>query len=208
MKMALDCSPGQIHKIRRENLDLAPQIMQLRTPLTRYRADNLGVFKYGLDNGAFSRPPGDIFLKMALAAKDDPACSWIVMPDVVGDAGSTTVLFHYWVQELNLEDKRAYALQDGVQNVAIPWNDFECLFIGGTDYFKESSGCLEIAARAKELGKWIHVGRVNTPRRIVYWDGIGDSFDGSGISRFTDQRNQAFQVMRELTGTHQERFFL
>jgi len=203
--MALDCSSRLIHQVRRENLDLASQIIQLRTPLTQYRPDSLNVFNYGLDNGAFSQPPGELFHRMAMKAKDDPSCEWIVMPDVVGDAGSTTALFHYWVQELALEGKRAYALQDGAENVAIPWADFECLFIGGTDHFKESNSCFQLALRAKELGKWVHVGRVNTPRRIVYWDGVADSFDGSGISRFTDQRNHALAVMRELNGSVQER---
>ena len=34
------------------------------------------------------------------------------------------------------------------------------------------------------LGKWVHVGRVNTAARVRNWLGLADSIDGSGISRF------------------------
>jgi hypothetical protein len=34
------------------------------------------------------------------------------------------------------------------------------------------------------MGKWVHVGRVNTAKRVRDWVGLADSIDGSGISRF------------------------
>ena len=34
------------------------------------------------------------------------------------------------------------------------------------------------------LGKWVHVGRVNTAPRVKNWLGLADSIDGSGISKY------------------------
>jgi hypothetical protein len=42
---------------------------------------------------------------------------------------------------------------------------------------------------AKWRGKWVHVGRVNTLRRIAWCKALGvDSIDGSGFARFTRAR--------------------
>jgi len=190
----LDMSSSSIHGIRRENPDLT--IMQLRTPLTQYAVDPLNVIHYGLDNGAFTEFNEPAFVRMALKAKHDPLCDWIVMPDYLGDSGSTTVLFHYWINELELEDKRAYVAQDGASVDCVPWDLIECVFIGGTNHFKESPAAMAICRKAKELDKWIHVGRVNTPMKIFYWAIIADSFDGSGIARFDHMREAALRSVR------------
>jgi len=201
MEMALDKSTVQIWELKRLHPGVA--FKQLRTPLTQYAIDTLGHIHYGLDNGAFTRFDPDTFERMATAAVTDPLCDWIVMPDVVGDAASTSALFDHWVQRLDLTDKRAYVLQDGATLGLVPWNQIECLFVGGTDSFRDSTRCWELVLEAKSQGKIIHIGRVNTPRRIVYWDRVADSFDGSGLARFDECLRDAIATMKEIQGSTQ-----
>jgi len=201
MEMALDKSSTQIWRLKR--LHPGVGFKQLRTPLTQYATDSLELIHYGLDNGAFTRFDPKTFERMARAAKTDPLCDWIVLPDQVADAYSTTALFEHWVQRLDLQDKRAYVLQDGATLGMVPWAQIECLFVGGTDAFRDSSRCWEIVLEAKSQGKIIHIGRVNTPRRIVYWDRVADSFDGSGIARFEETLSDAIATMKEIQGSHQ-----
>jgi hypothetical protein len=41
------------------------------------------------------------------------------------------------------------------------------------------------------MGKWVHVGRVNTPSRFEYFEKLGaDSIDGSGLARFSWMRQR------------------
>jgi hypothetical protein len=201
MEIALDKSTTQIWNLKRLHPGLG--FKQLRTPLTQYSTDTLGHIHYGLDNGAFTRFDPNTFERMAIKAKDDPLCDWIVMPDVVGDAYSTGALFDHWVQRLDLDEKRAYVLQDGATLGMVPWGQIECLFVGGTDAFRDSSRCWEIVLEAKAQGKTIHIGRVNTPRRIVYWDRVADSFDGSGLARFEECLKDAIATMKEIQGSQQ-----
>ena len=205
MEMALDKSTRQIWELKR----LHPEVgfKQLRTPLTQYRTDSLNEIHYGLDNGSFSRFDPKTFERMARAAQDDPLCDWIVLPDVVGDAESTTALFDHWSERLNLSgavpEKRAYVLQDGATLGMVPWEWITCLFVGGTDSFRDSRRCWEIVEAAKAQGKTVHIGRVNTPRRIVYWDRVADSFDGSGIARFDECLTDAIDALKNLRGSTQ-----
>jgi len=46
-----------------------------------------------------------------------------------------------------------------------------------------------IVKAAQALGKWTHVGRVNTPARLEILEAWGvKSVDGSGISQYSDMR--------------------
>ena len=50
---------------------------------------------------------------------------------------------------------------------------------------------------AKMLGKWVHVGRVNTAERVKNWIGLADSIDGSGISQYDHMLEN---VLRAING--------
>jgi hypothetical protein len=75
-------------------------------------------------------------------------------------------------------------LQNGVEHTFIPWDDVAAVFVGGDDAFKYSEIAMRAARTAKMLGKWVHVGRVNTAKRVRNWIGLADSIDGSGMSRY------------------------
>ncbi len=176
MKIMLDCSPKKIHAYRdRYGVDL----WQLRTPLTRYSLSGL---PYGLDNGCFKRFDQKTWERL-LNEAEDSVPKFVCLPDIVGDAVRTLDLFDVFESKTN-GLPRALVLQDGIGNHRIPWDKIAAVFVGGSDTFKTSQEAMNVCRTAKMLGKWIHVGRVNTASRVAYWKGIADSLDGSGISRF------------------------
>ncbi len=83
----------------------------------------------------------------------------------------------------------AYVLQDGETVDGVPWDYIKAVFIGGTNKFKLGKESLSLAAEAKGRGKWVHMGRVNSPSRLhsaIYAN--VDSIDGTGISRYSHMR--------------------
>ena len=63
---------------------------------------------------------------------------------------------------------------------SIPWDEFDCLFIGGADDFKEGPLVSDACREAKRRGKWVHMGRVNGLRRLRVAQEFGvDSVDGT-----------------------------
>jgi len=175
MKIMLDNSPNQLAiKEKKFNFDM----WQLQTPLSRRKV----VKPYGLDNGCFAKFEEKTWRRMLNDARTNrPA--FVCLPDIVGSAARTAELFDIFFN-CTKGLPRALVLQDGINEQRIPWNDIEAVFIGGTDKFKISTECLHACKTAKMLGKWIHVGRVNTPDRLSQWMELGDSIDGSGISKY------------------------
>lgn len=92
-------------------------------------------------------------------------------------------------------------LQDGIGNFEIPWNDIDAVFVGGTDDFKISTEAINACRVAKMLGKWVHVGRVNTAGRVKNWLDLGDSLDGIGISKYDHMLES---VLLELSGGNKQ----
>ena len=111
---------------------------------------------------------------------------WVVVPDVVADARKTYGYFQ-WLHPLLADLPLAYVLQDGAGDAGVPFGapGLRCLFIGGSDRYKQSAEAAELVAHAKRLGLWIHGGRCNSAARARYFASIGcDSFDGTGASMF------------------------
>lgn len=192
MNIMLDCSPAKIMTYRaRFGMDF----LQLRTPLTKYaRAPGIA---YGLDNGCFERFERAVWERMLDEAETDRPI-FVTMPDIVGDAARTIELFDVFKLRTN-GLPRALVLQDGIERVRIPWDDLDAVFVGGTDHFKYSREAVNAAKTARMLGKWIHVGRVNTAGRVRNWIGLADSLDGSGISRYD---HMLIDVMDQIRGEH------
>lgn len=121
---------------------------------------------------------------------------FVCAPDIVGDARRTLELFDMFYDEIK-PLKVCLVLQDGIGNFAINWNRVDAVFVGGSDAFKISNEAINACKAAKILGKWVHVGRVNTVERVRNWIGLADSIDGSGISKY-DYMLEA--VLNELSG--------
>lgn len=189
MKILLDLSPAMIAE-RRERY--GEDFWQLRTPLTKY-ARATGV-PYALDNGCFAKFQRETWERLLTEADADRPL-FVTLPDIVGDAQRTAELFEqFWTRTQELP--RALVLQDGIERVKIPWNDIQAVFVGGSDQFKFSKAALDCARTAKMLGKWVHVGRVNTAARVRNWIGLADSIDGSGICRFDHMLEDVLATIR------------
>jgi hypothetical protein len=139
------------------------------------------------DNGCFGKGyPGDEkwlawLTKNAHAAPD---CLFATAPDVVGDAEATlarSAPFLPIIRELGYP--AALVAQDGLEALPVPWETFDVLFIGGTTEWKLGQAAHALIRQAKERGKWVHMGRVNSERRYRYAHTIGcDSVDGTYLT--------------------------
>lgn len=164
--------------------ELYPSLVagQLITPLTRYRNAG-GVF--AIDNGAFSKFDQAAF--HALLGRDSEhheRCLWVAVPDVVGSARRTLEIWRHR-RELAAGWPLALVAQDGIEDLDIPWGEMAAVFIGGRDPWKDSQAALDVVRCAKVLGKHVHVGRVNTPKRYKLFAAAGaDTCDGSGVAMY------------------------
>ena len=146
-----------------------------------WAADN-DCWAHGLDIDAYDA--------MLSALAGIPGCLFVTVPDVVSDAAATA---RQWVRWQSAPRRRglplAFVAQDGcIEQHLVPYaHEFDCLFIGGSTQFKHADSTRELVRAAKRAGKWIHVGRVNSERRIRWAAGLGaDSIDGSGWAVWRD----------------------
>jgi hypothetical protein len=169
--------------------ELGTPVGQLLTPLTRYRLRNPAL-PWAIDNGGYSQFDQEAFL--ALLAREDhhkERCLFVSAPDVVASARRTLEIFDRWKDRLD-GWKVALVAQDGQDDLPIPWDHCDAIFIGGSTKFKCSEGAGQIVRAAKILGKWVHIGRVNDSLRWKHFEAMGaDSCDGTGIARFTHMRD-------------------
>lgn len=109
-------------------------------------------------------------------------CRFVVAPDVVGDAWSTKALWYDWMPKLaGMKFPMAFVAQNGQGDLDLPENA-SALFIGGDDEFKLGEEGRQCVAKAKERGMWVHMGRVNSLKRLRYAKAIDvDSVDGTYI---------------------------
>lgn len=139
------------------------------------------------DNGCFGKGfPGDAawFAWLEANAYRAATCAFAVAPDVVGDAEATWARSESWLPKIRaLGYPAALVAQDGMESMPIEWDAFDVLFIGGTDAFKLGSDARGIVAEAKARGKYVHMGRVNSLKRMRYAAAIGcDSADGTYVA--------------------------
>lgn len=180
---------GNPKRLRRSE---SPWLGHLVHPKQRNKLD--GIFAYNrpwaADNGAFSDFCPDSFIRMLGELREFKRRDglWIACPDVVGDAAATRKRYTEWAPQIKEYGHRvAYVSQDGVLKTEVPWDDFSCLFLGGTNDFKLGDEGREITRQAKSRGKWVHMGRVNSRKRARYAASIGcNSIDGSSYHMFPE----------------------
>ena len=110
-------------------------------------------------------------------------CLFATVPDVVGDASQTHARWEQYAPALrDCGLPLAYVSQDGLTD--LPNVDFAALFVGGTTAYKLSATTTRLVAEAKQAGKWVHMGRVNSIVRMRHAHRIGvDSVDGTGWAK-------------------------
>lgn len=193
MIMMLDVSRKKHAQLQKKVIGRGLTIGQLRTPLTRYRT--IKDTPLGIDNGCFSgKLDKKTWERIVKENTGNKNLKFVAMPDVVGDARRTLELFDIFSPRFE-KVPVALVIQDGMEDLPMPWQWIDAIFVGGTNAFKDSIQSMAIAKAAKILGKWIHVGRVNTPDRIRHWMNIADSCDGSGLAKYDHMFSSAASVL-------------
>lgn len=160
---------------------------------------------YALDNGAWGAfkngRPWDWWRFWRCAAVLGWLADFVVVPDVVGNARATLELARVWIRRL-AGTTRYLAAQDGMtwEDVAPFARDIAGVFLGGSTGWK--LGTMSYWGKVcRANGKRLHVGRVNTGRRIKLCQDAGaDSFDGSNASRYARVKLRGLDnVVRQTT---------
>ena len=163
-----------------------PNLGVLVTPASRNLAPPEGV-TWACDNSAFSGFDDASFRQMLKRVESRRDCMWIAAPDVVGDHPATLALWPKWIRVIiEHGHMAAFVAQDGCTVENLPWGQgMFAIFIGGTTRWKLGTEAARIVHEANRQGRWTHMGRVNTLRRLFYAQSIGvKSVDGSKFSRF------------------------
>jgi len=139
------------------------------------------------DNGVFGgKYPGDGPYLAWLADRAHRAadCAFAVAPDVVGDAAATLVRSAPMLAPIRALGYRvALVAQNGLEDLDVPWDAFDVLFIGGDTDWKLGLAARRLVSAAKARGKQVHMGRVNSLQRLRYAEAIGcDSADGTYLA--------------------------
>jgi hypothetical protein len=162
------------------------------TPLQGNRVPPAPV-RWCADNGCFGNGyPGDAAWLAWLAdrAQHVERCAFATAPDVVGNAAATmgrSLPFLPQIRRMGFP--AALVAQDGLESMRVPWPEFDVLFIGGSTGWKLSQHVVDLAHEARTRGTWVHVGRVNSEKRLRFARFIGaDSIDGTYL-RFSPDEN-------------------
>lgn len=190
-------SLGKIYAELGGGSSIVTGVEQLLTPLTRFNLQNKeGAFC--IDNGAFKRFDAAAF--MSLLEREDQRrgqCRWVAAPDVLGSAIRTLELFEHWRRKLQ-GWPLALVCQDGQELEPVPWHHIAAIFIGGSTKWKLGPGAAQLVKAGVAWGKWVHIGRVNSYERIRHFARWGaNSFDGSGLARYTWMRERVVAKHRE-----------
>ena len=156
-----------------------------------------------MDNAAFSNFCETKYLSMIYKAQMSLCqIDWVSVPDSVGDAKATHTLFEQWQPRLQ-GIPLAYVAQDGCEGLDIPFDDVQCVFIGGTTDWKLSESAVSVIRESQRQNKIIHMGRVNSDKRLKYAYELGcHSVDGTRYMRFS--KIELLKAVHFLDGLHRQ----
>lgn len=162
----------------------------LLTPTARPCRPSEGM-GYALDNGAWyahsTSTAWDEAGFSALVERWASGADWVVAPDIVCGGAQSLALSDAWIPRLLSACRRVLlAVQDGhtVDDARPRLSERVGLFVGGSTEWKLAT-LPQWGALAREPCSWLHVGRVNTARRIRACAAVGaSSFDGSSPVQF------------------------
>ena len=102
-------------------------------------------------------------------------CAFVPLPDVYANAIATLHQFKTWLLKFQ-GWPLAFIAQDGQELFDFPHpSTFHTVFVGGTTEWKESMEAVSVIKRAQEMGKHIHVGRVNWGKRYRLFEMLNGS---------------------------------
>ena len=167
---------------------------------------------YAIDNGAYldflHNKNFDDCRFLSFCEKYIHGADWVVLPDVVCNRKQTIEKSKEYVSILKTMKKDVrlfFVWQDGmITKDIIPFLEQKIgIFVGGSTEGKIKN-ISWIAQLAKKYHCWVHVGRVNTLKRLnLIMYNQANSFDGSGITRFLPTlellSNRIIQERRQLS---------
>lgn len=144
------------------------------------------------DNGCYSGTyPGDSRFLAWLGRRRAYACAcrFVVAPDVPFDAAATLARSRPMFAAIREAGFRvALAAQNGQERLPVPWADIDCLFLAGDDRWKLGPHARRLALEARARGKWVHMGRANSLKRLRQAQQIGcHSADGTYLAYGPDR---------------------
>jgi hypothetical protein len=157
----------------------------IATPAQGNRIDDARMWV--ADNGCFGKGyPGDAGFLGWLETLSPLAgrCWFAVAPDVVSDAAATLKKSAPFLPKIRgIGYPVALAAQNGLEDLTVPWDEFDVLFLGGDTAWKLGPAARRLTAEARQRGKGVHMGRVNSLRRYRYAEAIGcTSVDGTFLT--------------------------
>ena len=146
----------------------------------------------GIDNECFLHPErfgnGRAFLE--LIAQFDPGdVLFATAPDIVGNWDATLKRSQPWLDRIRSAGvPAAIVIQNDATATTLPWDAIDVVFIGGTTDWKLGPEVVDIVAAANEQNVRVHMGRVNSHKRLAYAAWIGcDTADGTFLAFGPDQ---------------------
>jgi hypothetical protein len=202
MKFLLDTNPPDVQRLSTEYPDLVAG--QLIVP-SRSRRNWGGLF--ALDNSAYVRFDAEKFRRLQERSTADAGrCLFVTCPDVPGNMRRTLEVWRCRNRFSFAGFRLCLVLQDGAEDLDIPWGETPAVFIGGIDPWKESKACQDLIRTAKIFGLHVHCGRVNQIKRYEYMASLGvDTCDGSGVVRYGF--HQLLEIARRTNGKQQYGLF-
>jgi hypothetical protein len=131
------------------------------------------------------------------------ACAFATAPDVVGHAAATLRRSAPMLERIRAGGYRAALVaQDGLQHLPVPWGSFDVLFLGGSTDWKLSAAAADLAGVARRHGLTVHMGRVNSLKRLRHAASIGcASVDGTYLAYGPDRNLPTLlSWLRQVTG--------
>ena len=165
--------------------------------------------RFAIDNGAWpayqnkTAFPSKLF--GALVERNGGQADFVVIPDVVAGGAASMRFSRYWMPRLKGLRLPLLAIQDGMTAAEV--SEFlgeypqAGLFLGGSTEWKLRT-MYSWGAVAAALGRYYHVGRVNSAKRIrLVHEAGAHSFDGTAATRYS------VNVPRLQAARAQERLF-
>jgi hypothetical protein len=137
---------------------------------------------WAMDNGVFTGAfdPERFVRTLDRLTEYRSTCAFVAAPDVIGNADATLAAWPDWSRTIHaLGYPTALVAQDGLTPERIP-TDADALFIGGTDAWRDGPAVPALVRAAHARGLWVHVGRVNSLKRLRRFALLGaHSADGT-----------------------------
>jgi hypothetical protein len=117
-------------------------------------------------------------------------CLFATAPDVVGDWNATWERSRDVLPKLQkLGYAAAVVVQDGCLASEMDWQAIDAVFVGGSTKWKLSQDAENVCCAARQRQKWVHMGRVNSFRRLQASVDFGcQSVDGTFLA-FGPEKN-------------------